>query len=132
VNGPAILLDTSALLAPLLDEPGGEVVLAALAAPDPALMSAANLVEAIAMLGIRRGLLAAEARADILSLGIEILPFREAEAEGAGALLGRYRGRLSLGDCACLATARARGVPVLTGDRRWAGLELGVELRMIR
>jgi ribonuclease VapC len=128
----AILLDTSALLAPLLDERGGEAVLTVLASTAPVLLSAVNLAEAIAMLETRRGLPAAEARDDILSLGIEVLPFGEAEAERAGALLGRHGGRLSLGDCACVATAQVRGVPVLTADRPWAAMELGVEVRVIR
>ena len=72
------------------------------------------------------------ARTNILALGVEVVPFSEAEAEAAGALLGVHRGRLSLGDCACLATARQHGLPVMTADRAWAGLDLGVEIRLIR
>ena len=128
----AVLLDTSALLAPLLDEKGGDAVLAVLASGFDPFLSAVNFAETIAMLAIRRGLPAAEAHHDILSLGIAVLPFGEAETEIAGALLGRHRGVLSLGDCVCIATARQHGLPVLTADRAWAGLDLGVEIRLIR
>ncbi len=131
-GGGAVLLDSSALLAALLEEPGGEAVRAALASSAPLLLSTVNLAEAIAILAIRRGLAAPEARGDILSLGLALLPLGEAEAERAGGLLGRYRGRLSLGDCACLATAQIHGLPVLTADRPWAGMDLGVEVRLIR
>ena len=39
---------------------------------------------------------------------------------------------LSLGDCACLATARARHATAVTADRAWAGLEVGVAISVVR
>jgi PIN domain nuclease of toxin-antitoxin system len=39
---------------------------------------------------------------------------------------------LSLGDRLCLAAARARQARVLTADRSWAGLDVGVEIEVIR
>jgi len=39
---------------------------------------------------------------------------------------------LSLGDCACLATARARHATAVTADRAWVGLEVGVAIRVVR
>lgn len=39
---------------------------------------------------------------------------------------------LSLGDRACLALARTRGVPAMTSDRTWTQLQIGIEIRLIR
>jgi len=39
---------------------------------------------------------------------------------------------LSLGDRACLALAQREGLPVFTADKRWAELDLGVDIRVIR
>lgn len=43
----------------------------------------------------------------------------------------RSRG-LSLGDRACLALGRRLDLPVLTADRTWAGLDVGVEITLVR
>lgn len=72
-----IVLDTSALLAPSLQEPGGDVVLEAFASSAPILLSAVNLAEAIGNLHRRRGLAPPEARDDILSLDLEVVAFDE-------------------------------------------------------
>lgn len=46
----------------------------------------------------------------------------------AGVPVGRERS-LAMADRACLATARARGLPVLTGDRHWLSLKpLGLDV----
>jgi PIN domain nuclease of toxin-antitoxin system len=51
----------------------------------------------------------------------------------AGALVAAYRRRgISLGDAACLATAEALGLPVLTADRAWATLGIDLDIRLIR
>ncbi len=39
---------------------------------------------------------------------------------------------LSLGDRVCLALAERERLPVLTADRAWATLDIGVEIRLIR
>ncbi len=39
---------------------------------------------------------------------------------------------LSLGDRACLALGRRKALPVPTTDRAWQGLDVGVEIRVIR
>jgi PIN domain nuclease of toxin-antitoxin system len=42
------------------------------------------------------------------------------------------RAGLSFGDRACLALALIHGLPVLTADRAWAKVDVGVEVRLIR
>lgn len=128
-----LVLDTSALLAPLLQEPGGDVVLEAFASSVPILLSAVNLAEAIGIPHRRRGLAPREARDDILSLELEVVAFDERQAELVGSLEPLLRNRgIAFGDRACLMLGRLRGLPVLTADRPWASLDLGVEVRLIR
>lgn len=126
---PALLLDTSALLALVFREPGMDVVLAAL---DGCAISAVNQAEVVEV-AARRGTDPARAAAWAAELSIPVLPFTPPMAARAGAVLaaGRVRG-LSLGDAACLGTAGTLGVPVLTADRAWAALALGIEIRQLR
>lgn len=126
---PALLLDASALLALVFEEPGAEAVQAAL---DGAAIGAVNQAEVVELAG-RRGLdpLRAAAWADELSL--PVLAFTPAMAARAGALLAAHRRRgLSLGDAACLAAGVVLRLPVLTADRLWTEIEAGVEVRLIR
>jgi ribonuclease VapC len=126
---PALLLDTSALLALVFREPGMEVVLAAL---DGCAISAVNQAEVVEV-AARRGTDPARAAAWAGELSIPVLPFTPPMAARAGAVLAAGRGRgLSLGDAACLGTAGTLGVPVLTADRAWAALGFDIEIRQLR
>lgn len=62
-----------------------------------------------------------------------IEPFDEAAVASAARLrpLTRALG-LSLGVRACLALALSRGLRVLTADRAWANLNLGITIELIR
>ncbi len=73
-----------------------------------------------------------DAEAGLRAAQLPVLACGSPEAEIAIRLLAAHHGRLSLGDCACLATAEVHGLPVLTADRIWAGLGLPVEVRLIR
>ena len=123
------VLDASALLAYLQDEPGGERVGAVIAR---AVMSTVNWAEVVGKVrddGVdTQGLLE-----DIASLGLAFVPFSAVQAETAGRL-GERTGRhgLSLGDRACLALGLDRGETVYTADRVWLHLDLGVEIEAIR
>jgi PIN domain nuclease of toxin-antitoxin system len=65
--------------------------------------------------------------------GLEIVDFTRVEAELAASLwpVARRIGA-SLADRACLATAIARSLPILTADRRWLELDLPVPVESIR
>ncbi len=122
-------MDASAILAMLEREPGHERVAARLGSTT---MSTVNLAEVVTSL-INKGVLGADARRTAASLEIETVPLDRTLALDAGALreTTRHRG-LSLGDRACLALARHLALPVLTADRRWADLDIGVEVQLIR
>ena len=42
------------------------------------------------------------------------------------------RASWSLGDRACLALASIRQLPVLTADRSWAQLDIGIQIEVVR
>lgn len=93
-------------------------------------MSSVNAAETMAVMARRLG--AEQALASFRAFRLPVLPFTGEQAEAAQALLWRHKGVLSLADCACIATARLLSLPVVTGDRVWATLPLGIEVRLIR
>ena len=130
------VLDASALFAYLGDEPGADVVAAAIA--DGATISSVNLAEALSTLANRgadpAAVVAQLTERGLLDGAITVEPFITADATEAARLrpLTRSAG-LSLADRACLALARRLGSEALTADRAW--LELGlddIEIRTIR
>jgi ribonuclease VapC len=124
-----IVLDSSAVLAVFRSEPGADLVLDH---AKGAAISAVNLVEIVSTV-IDRGGTAAAARRNVARLQMTVVSFDEGQAQSAAELrpLTRHLG-LSLGDRACLALAQKLGATVLTGDRHWAQLDLGVEIQLIR
>ena len=131
----APVLDASALLAHLRDEPGADVVAEAIASG--AVISTVNLAEVFSRVADRGedpAKLAAElTQSGLLDGAITVEPFTAADAIDAGRLrpLTRDAG-LSLGDRACLALARRLEAPALTADTDWQGVAHGVELHPIR
>ncbi len=114
------VLDSSAILALIFNEPGAEKVKATL--PD-ALLSTINLAEIITKL-VDRGLPADVARAAVEVIGAEIVDFDIGQAFLTGELRVATRAAgLSLGDRACLALAAKRNLPAMTADRAWGKLE---------
>jgi len=124
-----VILDSSAVLAHLRNEPGGEMVQSAFAA---SAVSAVNFAEIITKL-IEWNARPEEAENLVGFLGYAVLPADRLRALAAGLLHARTRGTgVSLGDRFCLALAQELGLPVLTADRRWKGLDIGVEINLIR
>lgn len=124
-----IVVDASAVLAVLQDEVGAARAASHLAT---GLLSTVNVIEIVSRL-IDAGAPPGVARRVVGGLQLGIVPLDAAMALEAGVLRATTRARgLSLGDRACIATARVLGLPVLTADRAWAELDLGVEVVLIR
>jgi len=124
------VLDASAILALLNQEAGAEMVATFVA--EGAAVSAVNLAEVVAKLG-EAGLPEEAIETALASLGLEIVDFDVDLAYRAARLrpTTQHLG-LSLGDRACLALAQARKQPVVTADRSWATVPIGVPIQPIR
>ena len=123
------VLDASAILAYLLDEPGADVVGAVLLR---SIVSPVNIAEVIGKL-IDRGFSADAAEAAIGKLGCEVVPVDAAIGREAGKLHEKTRGRgVSLGDLFCLSLAVRTGLAAMSADRAWKTLGLDVAITLIR
>ncbi|MGC1250202.1 MAG: type II toxin-antitoxin system VapC family toxin [Xanthobacteraceae bacterium] len=123
------VLDSSAILAILNNEPGADAVEEML---DDALVSTVNYAEVVAKL-VERGGTSAQAQSVLRSIALTTSNFDILLAQRTGALRAETVKRgLSLGDRACLALAEREGVPALTGDRNWVGAVSGIEIRLFR
>ncbi len=130
-----LVLDASALLAHLQQEPGHEKVREGLAGG--AVISSVNLSEVLDVLsrgGGEPGEFAHEmGRSNVLHAALLVEEFTFDDSVEAARLrpLTRHLG-LSLADRACLALALRMEFPVLTADKAWSTLDIGVEVRPIR
>jgi ribonuclease VapC len=127
----ATVLDASALLALLRDEPGADAVAGAIA---DARMSSVNYAEVVSHF-IHAGMPADEVDAMLKPLPMTIVDADHVLATLAGRLRGATAGvGLSLGDRFCLALARRDGLPALTADRQWSTVAdaAGVTVSLIR
>jgi PIN domain nuclease of toxin-antitoxin system len=125
------VLDASALLALLRQEPGAEKVRAVIA---DAAISAVNLAEVAGYL-MRNGATLAETAEALFFLPVERISFDEEHAYDTATMVTATRAAgLSLGDRACLVLAKRLGVPALTADRSWSSIAsaVGVTVDVIR
>ena len=125
----SVVLDASALLAFLHDEPGGEKVSLAL---EGARVSAVNWSEVLQK-SLQRGVDVAGMGQEFTEVGVSFEPFTPQQAETAAWLWSHTRNHgLSFADRACLALAMNKGLPVITADRAWVQLNLDIEIRVLR
>ena len=124
-----VMLDASAVLAFLRREPGFENVPVLTGEAAISAVNYAEIVSVMTMQGIPRDVL----RSEIGSLVLEVIEFSRESAEAAGLLIAQTKlFGLSLGDRACLAEAARRDLPVVTADRAWKDIDIGISIRLIR
>jgi ribonuclease VapC len=114
-----MVIDTSVVVAVLLDEPDAARLAQAIEAASPRLFSAASLLEASIVVESRKGE-AAGRELDLLlyRAGIEVIAVDHDQAEIARAAWrrfgkGRHPAALNYGDCFAYALAKSRSLPLL-------------------
>jgi ribonuclease VapC len=115
-----MIIDTSALIAILRDEPGAQTCALAIARAGARRLSAANFLEAAIVVDGSRDPVASRRFDDLLrEAGITVEPVDEEQAHlareayrdfGKG---GGHRAQLNFGDCFAYALARSTGEPLL-------------------
>ena len=121
----AVVVDASAILTLLQDEPGADQVEALL---DGAMMSCVNLSEVLQK--AQHDVSTEGLEYDLEALGMEFRDFDLGMARPAAELWSVVAG--SLGDRACLALAKVTGATAVTADRGWAIDGLDVDVLVIR
>ena len=122
-----VVLDASALLAFLHDEPGGQQVSTIL---EGAGVLSVNWSEVLQK-SLQRDVDIDGMQHEFAEIGVRFEPFTPEQAEIAARLFTLTRSHgLSFADRACLALALDKQLPVMTADRAWGtlGLEVGIQL----
>ena len=123
------IADASAILALLKQEPFDKVEPRRLF---QSTISAVNLSEVLERL-CAGGLGQLEADEAVAALNLRVADFDAAQARLVAYMRPQTRcAGLSLGDRACLALGLHLGCPVVTADRAWARVDVGVEIILIR
>jgi ribonuclease VapC len=129
MSSGAVILDASAVLAYLLGERGAEEVFTEL---ENAAISAVNWAEVVQR-SLELEAWADSMRAEFEASGAQVVPVEVSHAERAAHMREATRNAgLSLADRICFALAASRECPLLTADRAWADLDVGVDVRLIR
>ena len=124
-----VVLDSSAIMAVLREEPGASLVRSSL---DRAIINTVTLAEVVTKLA-DSGRSENAVQNTLAELDIRVVPFDQDQAFRAGMLrpVTRKAG-LSLGDRACLALAQSTALIVLTADRAWADIPVDINVQLIR
>ncbi len=125
------VLDASALIALIRNEPGGEAVAEIIG---DAQIGVVNLAEVVSHF-VRNGVPFDQVNAMLKLLPMAVVPADAALAWEAGQLREKTAAAgLSLGDRFCLALAKRAGLPAWTSDKVWNSIEndAGVKVIVIR
>ena len=130
-----VVLDASAFLAYLYEEPGAEAVEQALA--EGACIGAANWAEVLSQVmesgAELEALIGALEARGLLGQTLKVLPWLAEDSLTVAQLYSVTKAAgLSLGDRACLALGFRLELPVLTTDRAWQKLPVNIEVRVVR
>ena len=125
-----IVIDSSAVIALINKEKGYEIALKHL---DNSIISAVNFSEILTVLQ-REIFKDNEEGIELVKASfLHIVDFDSGQAEVAASIdkITKKYG-LSLEDRACLALAKSTKLPVLTADKVWNEIDVGVDVRLIR
>ncbi|MGN6627949.1 MAG: type II toxin-antitoxin system VapC family toxin [Tepidisphaeraceae bacterium] len=123
---PALVLDTSPLIALYLGESTAGWIAAQLTAADHLFMSTVNLTECLIILRQRRPDQSDALASRLISSSIEfVTPDADQAAIAADA---RFRYPLNLGDCFAYALAKTRNLPLLTLDQDFRSTDASLVL----
>jgi PIN domain nuclease of toxin-antitoxin system len=124
-----IVVDASIILAAVLQEPGHEVIFQL---AKPPLISAVNLAEARSKM-VDKGYPQEGIDESLAMFRLSVVAFDDKQAVVAAELRRTTRSHgLSLGDRACLALALSQDAVALTTDRAWQGIDLPVQVELVR
>ncbi len=127
-----MIIDTSALVSILDQEPEAERLARAIATASERMLSAANLVETGIVMQVRRGDEAARDLDLLLAkLKIEIIPVSAKQASLARKTFqrfgrGRHSARLNFGDCFAYALAKDNAAPLLFKGKDFSQTDVAV------
>jgi ribonuclease VapC len=126
-----IVVDSSALVAILENEPEAQRFVTVLYETPRRLMSAVTVYETGIVIGTRRGRERIARVTDFIdAMSVEIIPFAEPYISGALDAYMRYgkgidpKARLNLGDCAAYALAKALNAPLLFKGEDFAATDV--------
>lgn len=124
-----IVLDASAILALIQEEPGAEVIRPLL---KQSMMSTVNIAETLTSL--QRVDIGPEEGLEYMSLLIsEIVDFDIEQALEVAVLFPKVKHKgLSLGDRACLALGKKYHATIYTADKIWKDADAGLDIQLIR
>ena len=124
-----VVLDSSAVIALLLNEKGAEKVSGY---EGYTAISAINLAE-VCIRMVEIGMTEEKIQQILSSIRVQIFPFdvEQAYAVSRFCNLARKYG-MSLSNCACIQLGKHLNLPVMTADRAWTKVDLGVKVVLIR
>jgi len=123
------VIDSSAFLAVAFQEPGADFVLPRLRG---SLLSVVNYQEVLEKMQERQ-VATEHALSGIQGMRIHVVDYSIRQAELAMVMKPDCKPHnISLADRACLALGKERDMPVLTADRSWASIDVGVPVELIR